>query len=97
MVKNLSWKNKQTNLREIDGFEQNIAQSAPIRNQQDRRRTRSRTYERQNHARTNVRREHQARTHVRTSKESTKRTVHIQQWGSFPLSLAGWQGLARRN
>ncbi len=41
------------------------------------------------HARTNVRREHQARTHVRTSEESAKRTVHIQQWGSHPLSLAG--------
>ena len=47
------------------------------------------------HVRTNVRREHQARAHVRTSEESTKRTVHIQQWGSHPLSLAGWQGPAK--
>ena len=49
------------------------------------------------HVHTKVRREHQARTHVRTSEESTKRTVHIQQWGSHPLSLAGWQGPAKRN
>jgi hypothetical protein len=33
--------------------------------------------------------------HVPTSEESTKRTVRIQQWGSHPLSLAGWQGPAR--
>ena len=50
----------------------------------------------QNHARTNARREHQARTHVRISEKSTKRTVHIHQWGSHPLSLAGWQGPAKR-
>ena len=43
---------------------------------------------------TNVRREHQA--HTPSSEESTKRTVHIQQWGSHPLSLAGWQGPAKR-
>ena len=49
------------------------------------------------HERTNVRREHQAPTHARTSGESTKRTVHIQQWGSHPLSLAGWQGPAKRS
>jgi hypothetical protein len=48
------------------------------------------------HERTIVRREHQAPTHARTSGESTKRTVHIQQWGSHPLSLAGWQGPAKR-
>ncbi len=48
------------------------------------------------HVRTIVRREHQAPTHARTSDESTKRTVHIQQLGSHPLSLAGWQGPAKR-
>jgi hypothetical protein len=48
------------------------------------------------HVRTIVRRVHQAPTHARTSEESTKRTVHIQQWGSHPLSLAGWQGPAKR-
>ena len=47
------------------------------------------------HVRTNVRREHQAPTHARSSEESTERTVHIQQWGSHPLSLAGWQGPAK--
>ena len=46
------------------------------------------------HVRTNVRREHQAPTHARSSEESTERTVHIQQWGSHPLSLAGGQGPA---
>ena len=79
-------------------FAQNCTPALPIKKRtekrnptRDRRRARtlSRTYERQNHARTNVRREHHARTHVRTSEESTERTVHIQQWGSHPLSLAG--------
>ena len=70
--------------------------SEPRRRHRRLARTQLRTYERQNHARTNVRRDHQARTHVRTPEESTKRTVHIQQWGSHPLSLAGWQGPAKR-
>ncbi len=47
------------------------------------------------HVRTNVRREHQAPTDARSSEESTEGTVHIQQWGSHPLSLAGWQGPAK--
>ena len=48
------------------------------------------------HERTNVRREHQAPTHAQTSEQSTKCTAHIQQWGSRPLSLASWQGPAKR-
>ena len=105
----LRTKNK---LPKIASFEQNVAQKCtpalPIKSKprsatptRDRRRARtlSRTYECQNHARASVRREHQARTHVRTSEESTKRTVHIQQWGSHPLSLAGRArpGPAKRN
>ncbi len=67
MVKNLSWKNKQTNLREIDGFEQKVAQNCRIgvsdHKQIEKRTSRLETVDAHaaGHARTNVR-----FTHVQT-------------------------------
>ena len=77
--------------RKIDGFEQNVHKSNNNK-ATEKRNSNLETVDAHapGHVRTIVRREHEAPTHARTSEESTKRTVHIQQWGSHPLSLAGW-------
>ena len=101
MVENLSKFLKTNNLdHKICGFEQKVAQKCTLASESKANREAEPQPETVDahapgHERTNVRSEHQAPTHARTSGESTKRTVHIQQWGSHPLSLAGWQGPAK--